>query len=342
MSIGKRAALLMMIGLIFSAQGCAAGAQESQTEAPQATGFAAVRTDPTAVEWPKDKLEMTSGVPSLKVYVADEGAVRQMDIETYVAGVLAGEMKTDWPLEALKAQAILARTFVLKFISEKQSRYAGADVSTDIEEAQAYDAAAVNDRVRQAVSETTGLVLQSDGELPYAWFHAHSGGATALAKEGLDYEKDEPTYTMSAQGMEDDQADKEAASWEATFSFAEFTKACQAQGFSGKVSASASVRIGETGVSGRAITLLVDGQAVKAAPLRIALGSTKMRSTLLTYVRVTEKGVSMAGKGYGHGVGMSQWGAYAMAQGGSQAQEIVLHYFKNVSLVRLWESSASR
>ena len=77
-----------------------------------------------------------------------------MDAEAYVAGVVAGEMKNDWPLEALKAQAILARTFVLRFVSEKESRYEGADISTDISEAQAYDESAVNDLVLQAVEET--------------------------------------------------------------------------------------------------------------------------------------------------------------------------------------------
>ena len=97
-------------------------------------------------------------------------------------------MAGDWPLEALKAQAILARTFVLQFVSEKKSRDEGADISTDIEEAQAYDAAGVNERIKSAVEKTRGLVLNAGGELPYAWFQAHSGGLTARAKEGLDYE----------------------------------------------------------------------------------------------------------------------------------------------------------
>ncbi len=330
-------ALLLALGM----QGCAAGAQESEPQPSPTVALTDIRTDPSAVQWPQDRLKTQGGLPQLTVYVMEEKASRTMDIETYVMGVLAGEMKSDWPLEALKAQAILARTFVLKFVSEKQSRHGGADVSTDIEEAQAYNANAVNDAIRRAVRETVGIVLQSGGKLPHAWFHAHSGGATALAKEGLDYAKDEPSYTVSVKGMEDDTTDSEAAHWEATFTLSEFAQACRKQGFSGKVGASTAVRIGETGTSGRAMTLLVDGQEVKAAPLRIALGSTKMRSTWLDYVRVTAQGVSMAGKGYGHGVGMSQWGAYTMAKNGSSAQEIVLHYFKDVSLARLWEQGAN-
>ena len=88
-----------------------------------------------------------------------------MDIETYVMGVLAGEMKNDWPEEALKAQAILARTFVLKFIETKDSKYDGADISTDVSEAQAYSEADINDKVRAAVEETRGLVMSYEGEL---------------------------------------------------------------------------------------------------------------------------------------------------------------------------------
>ena len=135
---------------------------------------------------------------------------------------------------ALKAQAILARTFVLKFLADKQSKYEGADISTDIEEAQAYDASAVNDRIRQAVSETEGLVLSAGGELPYAWFHAHSGGLTALAREGLGWDEDEPPYTQivpgnepeSATGEKDAQMLREAQHWQAAFPYEEVEAAC--------------------------------------------------------------------------------------------------------------------
>ena len=182
------------------------------------------------VNWPRERLALNEdGVPMLEVYVVGEEQLKTMDVETYVQGVLAGEMKNDWPLEALKAQAILARTFVLKFLSDKESRYEGADISTDIEEAQAYDASAVNDRIRQAVSETGGLVLSAGGELPYAWFHAHSGGLTALAREGLGWDEDEPPYTQivpgnepeSVQGEKDMQMLSEAQHWQASFPYEE-------------------------------------------------------------------------------------------------------------------------
>ena len=219
-------ALLLACAMLLSA--CAGTAQSAPEPTPEGTH---VKAD--AVKWPKEKLTQSeNGEPQLRVYVVEDKKTEPMDIETYVQGVLAGEMKNDWPMEALKAQAILARTFVLKFIEEKESRYPDADISTDIEEAQAYNAEAVNDRIRQAVRETRGLVLNAGGKLPYAWFHAHSGGLTARAKEGLDYEKDEPGYTQCVKGMENDEAPKEAASWQAAFTMDEVIAAARDAGAS--------------------------------------------------------------------------------------------------------------
>lgn len=121
-------------------------------------------------------------------------------METYVEGVLAGEMKNDCRWRRSRRADPRAHVRA-QFLADKQSKYEGADISTDIEEAQAYDASAVNDRIRQAVSETEGLVLSAGGELPYAWFHAHSGGLTALAREGLGWDKDEPPYTQIVPGQ---------------------------------------------------------------------------------------------------------------------------------------------
>ena len=268
--------------------------------------------------------------PILNVHITDESAVVSMDIETYVAGVVAGEMPNDWPLEALKAQAILARTFVLKFITEKDSRYPGADISTDIAEAQAYNASAINARIQQAVQETTGLILLTeDNELPYTWFHSHSGGMTESAIAGIDWQGDEPAYIRPTEGMEAD-----TAPWRADFTAAEFIAACRNAG--AKVSSCKSIRIGQKGISGRAVILAVDGTAVNAARLRISLGSTKMRSTLLTELSVEGDIIHMSGLGYGHGVGLSQWGAHALAQRGWSAEEIALHYYKGLHVVKVW------
>ncbi|MEG1774998.1 MAG: SpoIID/LytB domain-containing protein [Clostridia bacterium] len=339
------AAALLLQGCASSAEGNAAVEATENPTAPPPQEQAELKVDANAVAWPKEKLTLAeNGVPSLRVYVVDDGKVETVDVESYVEGVLAGEMKNDWPLEALKAQAILARTFVLKFLEEKESKYPEADISTDIEEAQAYDKSAINERIQQAVAQTKGQVLSAGGKLPYAWFHAHSGSVTEKAIPGLGWNKAEPVYTLVTQGNEPENVEnekdakelKDAQRWEATFSAEEFAAACAKQGVEVSVGDGATLAVAERGESGRVMLLDVDGERVKAAELRIALGSTKMRSTLLTSLRTEGGKVLMAGTGYGHGVGMSQWGAYGMAEQGKTAHEIATHYFKDVQVVRIW------
>ena len=333
----KRGWLFFLCAACLCLGGCAAkSGGGDQPALPQPEQTAGQTQSGSAVQLVPERLTRNeSGVPMLKVYDVKNEKLETLSVEDYLPAVLAGEMAGDWPLEALKAQAILARTFVLQFVSQKESMYDGADISTDIKEAQAYDAAGVNARIREAVQETRGEVLNAGGELPYAWFHAHSGGLTARAKEGLDYEKAEPSYTQCVKGMEDDEAPAEAAHWQASFSADEVLAAAKASG--AKVDKLESVAIGQRGESGRAETLLISGQEVSAPAFRIAIGSTKMRSCLLESLRMEDGQVKMSGKGYGHGVGMSQWGAYAMAKEGKTAEEIVMHYFQGVSIDQAWE-----
>ena len=332
------AALLLAALALYGCAARNAGADNPALPEPDQTPRMAAKESPgkAAADLIPERLARDAdGVPVLKVYDVENEQLEELSVESYLPAVLAGEMAGDWPLEALKAQAILARTFVLQFVTQKTSMYEGADISTDIKEAQAYDAAGVNERIRQAVQETRGLVLNAGGELPYAWFHAHSGGLTARAKEGLDYEKAEPGYTQCVKGMENDEAPKEAAQWEAVFTPEEVIAAAKDAGAS--VAELTSIEIGQRGESGRATTLLVSGKEVSAPAFRLAIGSTKMRSCLIESLRMEDGKVIISGKGYGHGVGMSQWGAYAMAQQGKTAEEIVLHYFTGVTLDKAWE-----
>ena len=275
-----------------------------------------------------------NGIPLLDVYVVDDDKIETMDIESYLCGVLAGEMRNDWPMEALKAQAILARTFVIKFLSEKQSKYENADISTDISEAQAYNASAVNKRIRDAVDETRGLIVCYENEPIYAWFHSHAGGQTAVAEEGLSY-KDEAPYTQSVSSMEGETADAEAQQWRAEFATEEVIESAKACGVDVGETVH-SVAMGAMGESGRVKTIRINGAQVPANELRMALGSTKMRSTMLTGVSLWDGKVTLEGKGYGHGVGMSQWGAYEMAGQGKTAEEIIHYYYRNVDIVQKW------
>jgi stage II sporulation protein D len=320
--------------IIFALTSCTtAGDGSNEGNEGTNSGDGTITTD-RVPELPGKIQNFEGEVPVVKVYVSDSSAVEEMALEKYLEGVLAGEMKNDWPLEALKAQAILARTFTLRFMTEKESKHEGADISTDIEEAQAYNADDVNDNIRQAIEDTKGMVLVSDNagspEFPYTWFHAHSGGKTALAKEGLDFEGGEPSYTQVVDGLESDSAPEDAKQWTAAFSSDEVMSAANK---SGELT---SIEIGEKGESGRATTILINGDPVPAASFRIGIGSTEMRSTLLDDLTLEDGTVKMSGKGYGHGVGMPQWGAYGMAESGKSYEDILMYYFKDCKIGKVW------
>ena len=290
-------------------------------------------------ELPEELTLDDEGVPLLTVYDIAADSYAQTDVETYLEGVLAGEMRNDWPEEALKAQAILARTFVMRFISTKDSQYDGADISTDVKEAQAYAPNLVNDRVKKAVRDTRGLVVSYQGELANTWFHAHSGGMTELPVEGLEY-KENPPYTKRASSFESEDAPDGVKAWQVSFSLEEVEKACADAGVS--VGGIQTVETGEKSESGRSVTLLVNGKPVSAPAFRIQIGADRLKSTLITDIEVKDNAVTFSGKGYGHGVGMSQWGAYQMAREGSSAMDIISHYFNRVDVVPLWDGADSQ
>ncbi|MDR5659180.1 SpoIID/LytB domain-containing protein [Serpentinicella sp. ANB-PHB4] len=294
--------------------------------------------DEQPAEMPAIPEEISQGEgqePMLNVYIAETGEIREMAFEEYLNGVLAAEMNNDFPLEALKAQAILARTYAMGFIADGKSKHEGAHISTDIEEAQAWKEEEVNERIEQAVQESRGMVAVYDNQYINAWFHAHAGGQTATAQEGLDYDEEEPPYVHVVESPDSPEAPEEDANWTETFSKDEIIAAVQELGE--EVGDFSTIEVIETGPSGRATMIQIGEAEVSAPGFRIAIGSTRMKSTFIENVAVEGDQVSISGTGYGHGVGMSQWGAYQLAEEGSVGEEIVKHYFKDINVVQLWE-----
>jgi stage II sporulation protein D len=348
---GVRAAVLLLAFFCMLFFGCARGrGKESPSPSPAQTPdagedtgqmrYRAEGSPENGAEKPPlpEALGAEEGQePSLKVYVVEEGASKEMKFEEYVAGVVGGEIMNDWPEEVIKAQAIIARTFVLQFIDEKGgSRYENAHISTDIEEAQAWDQESVNEAIQKAVEDTRGQVMVYDGEFIRAWFHSNAGGVTATADEGLNFKDGNPPYIQSVESP-DEQAPipEDEWNWTEIFGIDEVRKA--ASGLGKDVADFKEVTVGEKGPSGRALTIRFDDVEVSAPELRIALGSERMKSTLLEGISLEDNQVVMKGRGYGHGVGMSQWGGYVMAQEGKSAEDIINAYFKDVQIVKMWE-----
>lgn len=298
-------------------------------------------TEPKEVKKPvvPEKLGATEGQePLLKVYSVEEGKTIEMPFEEYVAGVVGGEVMNDWPEEVLKTQAIIARTFVMKAIEEgdgsKYDEY--AHVSTDIEEAQAWDAESVNEAITSAIEATRGMVISYDGQFIYTWFHSNAGGMTALADEGLDFEEGNPPYVHAVDSPDDNpNIPEDERNWTATFEKAAIITAAKEQGI--EIADFSQMTIAEQGPSGRVTTISMDDQTLSAPAMRIALGSEELKSTLINSIIVNGGSVTFEGAGYGHGVGVSQWGAYQMAEEGKTAEEIISYYFKDVDISKVYE-----
>lgn len=313
------ACLIVLGALCLVLAGC--GSPQKKPEMPQS---------------PAPKQTTQQQEPEITVFMHETGEKKTMKMEEYLAGVVAGEMKNDWPVEALAAQAIIARTFTLEAIETKGGvPERGTQASTDIKEFQAYNAKAVNDNVKKAVQMTRGMVLTYQGKPIKGWFHASAGGITATAKEGLNYQEAEPPYIQSVQSP-DDLAPADIKNWTVVFPKEDVIAAMAKLGK--KVNDISNIEIKQKGPSGRAVTLMVNREVEVSGPeLRMALDSTKLKSMLLDKIEVGEENVIFAGKGYGHGVGMSQWGAHRMAKDGKKPEEIVTHYFKGVKVEKRWE-----
>jgi SpoIID/LytB domain len=274
--------------------------------------------------------------PQITVYMHETGEKKTMKMEEYIAGVVAGEMKPDWPAAALAAQAIVARTFTLEEMENKGGVPArGTQASTDIKEFQAYSAKDVNDNVKKAVEMTRGMVATYQGKPIRTWFHASAGGITATAKEGLNFKEAEPPYIQSVPSP-DDLAPADVQNWTASFGKQAVITALSKMGQN--VTTVDSVEIGQKGPSGRATSLVVNKTVQVSAPdFRVQIGSTELKSTLLDKVSVDGDKVTFSGKGYGHGVGMSQWGANKMATEGRTPEDIIGHYFKGITVEKRWQ-----
>lgn len=324
-------AALLVLALVFGINNCRAPQPQPQPQpGPEQPG------EQEQAEIPAEISQGEGVEPELRVYIAETGSTQTMKIEEYIAGVVAAEMDPDWPLEALAAQAIKARTFTLQRIAEQGTLpNRNAHASTDIQEFQAYDASRINDNVREAVEKTRGEVAVYEGEFVRSWFHAFCGGITATPTAGLNFQDEDPPYLSPVENPCLDVVDEDQKFFTVTFTKAEVRNAVRgiANQDPGDFN---SIEIAEE-ENGRAVVFRVGDVEVSAPELRLALGSTRLRSTWVETPTVSGNQVSFSGRGYGHGVGLCQWGANGWAQEGRSAEEIVEFFFPGVNIQTLWE-----
>lgn len=286
----------------------------------------AARLSPAAPSQPETDAPFDA-VTTLRV-LTDDG-IREMTLERYLIGALLAEMPADFPMEALEAQAIASRTFALK--KAENGKHVGADVCTSAACCQGWTEDGTEEalaRIAQAVRATDGLVLTYDGALIDATFFCCSGGKTeaALAVWGSDI-----PYLQSV----DSPGEEDAPRYEdtAVFSAAEFAERIAEIAPEANLSGSPVNWIGaiERTEGGGIGTVFLGGAAVKGTALRAALG---VRSTDMDFA-VTDNEITVTTRGYGHRVGFSQYGAKAMAEDGSDYEEILAHYYPGTEIKRL-------
>ncbi len=242
-------------------------------------------------------------------------AVNVVDLEDYLLGVLPAEMPPSFPLEALKAQAVLARTFAVNRLSPS----APYDLCAT-EACQVYRGLAVETpRHKEAVFATRGLVVSYGGKAISALYHADSGGMTAGSEEV--FQKALP-YLRPRQ---DPFSEGPRSRWTVDLTPERVAAALRAYGFSPRSEEPPEV-LART-PSGR-----VGGLSAMGVVVEGPLAQKVVRAMGLPSAMVAFEGWRAVGRGAGHGVGLSQWGAKGMAERGFEFREILGHYFPGTFL----------
>ena len=269
--------------------------------------------------------EMASFDDALELKVLREDTVVEMSLGEYLVGVVSREMSETFPAEALKAQAVAARTFTLRQIENGKHRQ--ADICTDSSCCQAWTAEH-NEQARQAVVETDGLVAVYDDRLIEATYFSCSGGRTepAVAVWGNDLPY---LQSVSSPGEEDAPRFTETVELEAEL-FAQRLLSAYPQM---ELCGTAPQWFGQLRytVGGGLAEVELGGVSVTGISLRKLFG---LRSTDMRFA-VNEERIQITTYGYGHRVGMSQYGAKAMAEAGAGFEEILTYYYQGVELRRL-------
>lgn len=329
----------------------AAGAGAALAQQPGAPAPAGIADAPGAIAAAADA---AAAEPTVRVYLKRTGQIETLPLEQYVTGVLAAEMPADFELAALKAQAIAARTFIIRRLAAQDtSGVPGgkADVMDTVDHQAYLSASALEkwekqgkvaelEKLKRAVSETRGIVMTYQGQPITAAFFSASGGYTENSEEywslKIPYLRSvsspweakinarnqetvilsiDEVYQKLGQPLPVKSATAQAGSGVSKTSFskekasaASFTILSHTTG--GRVK---EIKVGDRRYSGREFR---EKLGLRSSQFKIVIDGTEARIT--TY-------------GYGHGIGMSQWGANGMAKQGYTTTQILRHYYTGIA-----------
>ncbi len=256
--------------------------------------------------------------------------VNKLSLNKYLYGVIKKEIAPGWPLETVKAQAVASRSFALYNVrrNKEKSFDLGADHFSQLYGGRA----AETSKSRQAVELTKGEVLTFKGKVVPAYFHSNSGGhiesgEKIWAGDGLGFIKAHAdTWSENTQH----------STWDISLQI-DKVKNCLAKIGTRKPASHPRLAVKSALPSGRALTLdYVTPRGsyvtVPADEFRKTLGTEKIRSNWIVEIKREGSRLFFKGKGWGHGVGMSQWGAYEMGRVGLDYRSILNFYYSRAKL----------
>ena len=280
-----------------------------------------------------------NGDEKIKVYRTLQDKIEEVDLEEYICGVVANEMQVSFEDEALKAQAIASRTYLVSKKINSCPIANGSDIC-DSAHCQVYSSKdeliskwgeengeKYWNKIKSAVDDTKGMILTYKGELVlYPLFFSTSSGETESA---IDASLGDIPYLVSVESKGEEVSPKYTSKKEMALS--DLVSAINSKYPTSGVNTSnlsSKLQVMERSEAGGVITLAVGNDEIKGSDFRVIAG---LNSTNFTY-SINENAIVFECKGYGHGVGMSQWGANVMAKEGKSYDEILKHYYTGINI----------
>ena len=280
-----------------------------------------------------EKLRMSENI---KVFFHNENKTVSMPIEEYLCGVVCAEMPASFEYEALKAQAVAARSYARYKQNEVNTLHPDASVCTDYTHCKAYKTLAENEevwgkdaekyraKIENAIIETKGEVITYNGEVALAVFHSQSGGGRT--ENSADVWGGNVPYLVSVESHGEEASPGFYS--DATISFEDFSKTITSLNPNVLLTSSNDIGQIEKSEGGAVKTIEIGGQKFSGKEIRSAFS---LRSSCFT-ISSEGNNIRFEVTGYGHGVGMSQYGANAMAKEGRNYKEILKHYYSGTEI----------
>lgn len=277
---------------------------------------------------------------TIRLLHAKTGEIEELPLDTYVKGVVAAEMPADYEEEALKAQAVVARTYTIYTIIHNNNKHENADLCDNSNCCQAW--ISKDDRlskweedkrdqylkkIEEAVDSTNGKIITYNGEVVDAFFHSNSGGVTETPVNvwgGTNYPYLQSVQTAGEEGYKQYSSEVKLTKDEFINKIKETHPNLNID-----FNDEHSIEIIEYTESNRVKTIKIGNINLSGVEIRKILG---LKSTKFE-VKVDNDNVIFTVTGYGHGVGMSQTGADSMAKQNSSYEDIIHHFYTNVEII---------